>query len=814
MGNAGLADVFISYTGRDWGWASWLDFILREAGYTTKVQGYDFMVGQSFVNAMDEALKQSRLVACLLSPAYLDSRWCGEEWQAALVKEKLLPLRIAECALDGLLAPRAYLDLVGVAEAEARERIVAELKKQDGEDPRPKVKPAFPRGAAAAPSPRFPGSLPAIWNITEERNPYFTGRDQALVDLHQALTAGQTAALTQAIKGLGGVGKSQLALEYAFRHAGEYDGIWWLHAEESTTLARDYVALAPKLGVPVVTDEGQMVRQVREQLSQRQRILLIFDNATEPRTLAPYLPVHAARQVIVTTRAQTWPDAVAQDVHELPLDAAIAFLLKRTGQTDQAAAKDVAQRLGCLPLALEQAAAYAVQCQKKLADYAILLGKHGLDLLEKGHSHRYEKTVGTTWALAFEKVQVNCPAAADLLHLCAFLAPEDIYLRDLAGASQHLPERLAKILADELALDEAKATLLGFSLIRTDGEAIAIHRLVQDVTRKRMDPAAREQWLRTALRTVNQLFPSESYDVRKWDMCSRWLAHALIVVNWDKAEAVDTSACARILNLTGLHLKSKANYKEDEPLLRRALAINESNLGPNHPEVARTLSNLALLLQETNRLSEAEPLYRRALAIDEASLGPNHPEVAIYLNNLASLLQAANRLSEAEPLSRRALAIDEASLGPNHPNVAIYINNLAELLRVTNRLSEAEPLSRRALAIDEASLGPNHPNVARDLNNLASLLQATSRLSEAEPLFRRALAIDEASLSPSHPDVARDLNNLAELLRVTNRLSEAEPLFRRAVSIFGSSLGPDHPSTLTVRKNLGLLLAEQAKAKT
>jgi tetratricopeptide (TPR) repeat protein len=791
-----------------------LDFTLREAGYATKVQGYDFMVGKSFVNAMDEALKQSRLVACLLSPAYLDSRWCGEEWQAALVKDKLLPLRIAECDLDGLLAPRAYLDLVGVPEAEARERIVAELKKRDGENPRPKVKPAFPHSAALAPGPRFPGSLPAIWNITVERNPYFTGRDQALAELHQALTAGQTAALTQAIKGLGGVGKSQLALEYAFRHAGEYDGIWWLHAEEPTTLARDYVDLAPKLGVPVVTDEGQMVRQVREQLSQRQRILLIFDNATEPSALKDYLPVHGARQIIVTTRAHTWPDAVAQDVKELSLDAAIAFLLKRTGQTDQAAAKDVASRLGRLPLALEQAVAYVVKCEKKLVDYAILLGNHGLDLLEMGHAHRHEKTVGTTWALAFEKVQANCPAAADLLHLCAFLAPEDIYLRDLAGASQHLPERLAKILVDELALDEAKATLLGLSLIRSDGDAISIHRLVQDVTRKGMDPAAGEQWLRIALRTVNQLFPFEPYDVRAWDMCSRWLAHDLIVVNWDKADTVDPSACARILNQTGLHLKSKANYKEAEPLLRRALAINESNLGPNHPEVARTLSNLALLLQDTNRLPEAEPLCRRALAISEASLGPNHPEVAIYLNNLASLLQAANRLSEAEPLCRRALAIDEASLGPNHPNVAIYLNNLAELLRATNRLSDAELVFRRALAIDEASLGPNHPNVARDLNNLAQLLKATNRLSEAEPLSRRALAIDEASLSPNHPDVVRDLNNLAELLRVTNRLSDAEPLFRRAVSIFESSLGPDHPKTLTVRKNLELLLAEQGKAKT
>jgi tetratricopeptide (TPR) repeat protein len=770
MGNAERVDVFISYTGRDWGWASWLDFTLREAGYTTKVQGYDFMVGKSFVNAMDEALKQSRLVACLLSPAYLDSRWCGEEWQVALLKEKLLPLRIAECDLDGLLAPRAYLDLVGVAEVEARERIVAELKKRYGEDPRPKVKPAFPRSAVASPGPRFPGSLPAIWNITEERNPYFTGRDQALGDLHQALTAGKTAALTQAIKGLGGVGKSQLALEYAFRHVGEYDGIWWLHAEAPTTLARDYVDLASKLGVPVVTDEGQMVRQVREQLSQRQRILLIFDNATEPRALAPYLPVHAARQIIVTTRAHTWPDSAAQDVHELPLDVATAFLLKRTGQADQAAAKDVAQRLGCLPLALEQAAAYVVQCQKKLADYATLLGKHGLDLLERGHSHRYEKTVGTTWALAFEKVQANCPAAADLLYLCAFLAPENIYLRDLAGASQHLPERLAKILADELALDEAKAALLGFSLIRIDGEAIVIHRLVQDVTRKRMDPTARDQWLRTALRTVSELFPSDPDDVRTWDRCSRWLAHALIVVNWDKADTVEPSACARILNQTGLHLYAKANYKEAEPLFRRALAIKETNPGPNHPDVARCLNNLASLLRDTNRRSEAEPLFHRALAIDEASLGPNHPNVASDLNNLAVLLHAANRRSEAEPLFHRALAIGEASLGPNHPNVAIR------------------------------------------LNNLASLLHATNRRSEAEPLYRRALAINEASLGPKHPEVARNLHNLAWLLKATNRLSEGEPLFRRAVRIAEDSLGPNHPSTLTFRRNLELFLAEQGKA--
>ena len=169
--------------------------------------------------------------------------------------------------------------------------------------------------------------------------------------------------------------------------------------------------------------------------------------------------------------------------------------------------------------------------------------------------------------------------------------------------------------------------------------------------------------------------------------------------------------------------------------------------------------NLAGLLRQTNRPSEVEPLLRRALAIDEKSYGSDHPEVATDLNNLAGLL----RPSEAEPLFRRALAIDEKSYGPDHPEVATDLNNLAVLLSQTNRPSEAEPLYRRALAIDEKSYGPDHPNVAIRLDNLALLLQGTNRLSEAEPLFGRALAIDEKRYGPDHPTTERIRTNLRSL---------------------------------------------------
>jgi tetratricopeptide (TPR) repeat protein len=221
------------------------------------------------------------------------------------------------------------------------------------------------------------------------------------------------------------------------------------------------------------------------------------------------------------------------------------------------------------------------------------------------------------------------------------------------------------------------------------------------------------------------------------------------------------------------------------------------------------LGNLAELYSAQGRHAEAEPLMRRALAIDEKSFGPDHPNVAVALNNLAVLLHVTNRLVEAEPLMRRALAIFQKSLGPEHHKVANALANLGELLRVTSRLTEAEPLLRGALSIHEKSLGPEHPGVARDINNLAQLLQTANRLIEAEPLIRRALAIDEKSLGPEHPDVARDLNNLAQLLQATNRLAEAEPLMRRALDNNEKSLGSNHPTVANSINNLAWLLAKR-----
>ncbi len=237
-----------------------------------------------------------------------------------------------------------------------------------------------------------------------------------------------------------------------------------------------------------------------------------------------------------------------------------------------------------------------------------------------------------------------------------------------------------------------------------------------------------------------------------------------------------------------------------------------ADLLPENEQALRAeyLNTAGVFLLDLARNSEAEPLFEQALALREELHGPDHPDVAIGLNNLAQLIKATNRLTEAEPLMRRALEIDEAALGPDHPSVARDLNNLARLLHDTSRPTEAEYLMRRALEIDEAALGPDHPNVARDLNNLAQILHDTDRLAEAEPLMRRALEIDEAALGPDHRNVARDLNSLARLFRDTKRLAEAEPLLERAVAILDESLGADHPRSRTVAHNLAALRSELA----
>ncbi len=639
----------------------------------------------------------------------------------------------------------------------------------------------------------------------------FKGRDAFLVDLRKRLgvSDGRATAIVNrlAVHGLGGVGKTRAAVEYALRHGDDYTALLFVSAPTPAELRAN---LANLVGVLGMRADGMPVDQqlaaVLDWLNAHPGWLLIVDNVdTEEAAQEIHRLLVRLRSghVLITSRIGNWSAGVEPLELDVlaPVDAE-AFLMDRTPHRRKAAddalqAAAAARELDGLALALEQAGAFIDKQRLSFAEYLhrwtakrpLVLRWHDLRLMQ------YPASVAITWETTF--AQLKEPERR-LLDVLAWLAPEPIplFLLDAKPLVEAIPDPR-----------EALAGLAGYSLARFDasGSTVLVHRLVQEITRGRIPEAERTSTLQVALEAVNAVAVGNPADVRSWAVWTPLAPHAVAVSRSADVERF-TEPTARLMNQLGLYQKSRSQFGAAEPLYRCALAINEASYGPDHPTVAGDLNNLALLLQATNRLAEAEPLHRRALAIDEASYGPDHPTVALSLNNLALLLSATNRLAEAEPLYRRALVIDEASYGPDHPTVAIRLNNLAALLHDTNRLAEAEPLLRRALAIDESSYGPDHPEVATDLNNLAGLLSATNRLAEAEPLYRRALAIDESSYGRNHPAVARDRNNLAELLRDTNRLAEAEPLYRRALAIDEASYGPDHPEVATNLNNLALLL--------
>ena len=669
-----------------------------------------------------------------------------------------------------------------------------------------------------------PQNLPLVGSL-------FSGREEFLEQLRCVLVNKPThiAAVTakQRIHGLGGVGKTRVAVEYAKRYSQEYTALLFITADSPSSLDRNLANLcgALVLNLPekdAIEQEVQVAAAIRW-LRENAGWFLIVDNVdTSEAALAvqTLLQNLDSGHIVVTSRLSSWGDAV----QELALDVfseqtAQEFLLKRTegnrisSATDEADAGTLAGALGRLPLALEQAGAFIVKHRVGFQSYLERWKQQESKVLEWHDplKMKYPASVATTWQTSFDRLTQD---GRGLLNVLCWLAPDPIprtMIDKLSSTEDEQP----------IDVETGVADLAEYSLLRWTKdryESVEVHRLVEEITRYRLPEPDRFTWLQRALRMVDDFVPEEPdcYDVRSWPtIYTPGQSHIASVVQFAEQRIGPSPAkgsipdsfvapTVRLMSCLAGYLQTRAAYQEAEPLMRRALAIDEHSYGADHPDVAIDLNNLAQLLKATNRLSEAEPLMRRALAIDEQSYGPDHPSVAIDLNNLAMLLKATNRLSEAEPLMARVVTIFENSYGKEHPNVATALNNLAQLLQDTNRLSEAEPLMARVVTIFENSYGKEHPNVATALNNLAQLLQDTKRLSEAEPLMRRALAIDEQSYGPDHPKVAIRLNNLAQLLQATNRLSEAEPLSWRMVSIFvgfGKATGHEHPHMQAVLQN-------------
>src|SRR6266852_3329251 len=482
---------------------------------------------------------------------------------------------------------------------------------------------------------------------------------------------------------------------------------------------------------------------------------------------------------------------------------AVAFIARRTGRSDDDAARSLAETLGYLPLALEQACAYMEETGADVARYLDLFAQRRKELLARASaSSDYPDTVATTWELAIDRAGSS---AAELLNLFAFLAPDDIPLDVLRPKPGDAPQGLPPDLADPVVFDEALGSILRYSLAEVAGQICSVHRLVQAVARDRMTADQAATAATSAVTLVNGAFPFDSDDVRTWGLAARLLPHALAVTAYAEAMSAPPLAAGRLLNQAGLYMKGRAQFTLAKATFAQALAIAQAAYGPDHPTVATVVNNLGNLLRDLGDLAGARAAYERALRIDEAAYGPDHPEVAIRVNNLGLVLRALGDLAGARAAYQRALRIDEAAYGPDHPEVATDVNNLGGVLRDLGDLAGARAAFERALRIGEATYGPDHPEVARDVNNLGNVLRDLGDLAGARAALERALRIDEAAYGPDHPTVAIRVNNLGGVLQDLGDLAGARAAYVRALRTFETLFGESHPCAATVRRNLASL---------
>lgn len=569
-----------------------------------------------------------------------------------------------------------------------------------------------------------------------------------------------------ALSGLGGVGKTQIALEYAYRHQSDYEQVFWIRAEEPEELISGYLALAKALQIPGAQQEDQLAvaALAKHWLETYDHWLLVLDNADDLRQVKSYLP-KASGHILLTTRAQAL-GGLAQGllVNQMGRDEGALFLLRRSQvigdqadfsealETEQGLARQLTTEVDGLPLALDQAGAYIEEQCLSLEEYLELFQTEKEELLkERGRLDPDHPSVTVTFTLAFGKVAAANELAADLVRACAFLSPDAIPEEIFSEGVKELGEPLSPLADSKLALTKAIAEAVRFSLISRNKQTktLTIHRLVQEVLRGEMDQESQKRWVEAVMQAVAAVFPYAYY--KNWTQCARLFSHVQTVTQWIELYGVESEAAARLLNDTAYYLIGWERYSEAEPLFQKALGIRKRILGDEHLSAALSLNNLAALYKFQGRYSEAEPLYVESLGMYKRLLGDEHLYVSRSLSNLATLYEAQKRYRDAEALLVEALELRNRLLVSEDSFVADILYKLAALYKLQGRYSEAEPFYEESLGMYKRLLGDEHPSVALSLNNIAQLYEAQKRYSEVEPFYKEGLSIAERQLGEKHP---------------------------------------------------------------
>jgi hypothetical protein len=711
------------------------------------------------------------------------------------------------------------------------------------------VTETMPPGTAGAQDQ--PAGQPAVWGAVPARNPNFTGRVDLLEKLREQLTDKVTALLPHTLHGLGGVGKTQLAIEYVWRFASSYDLVWWISAEQPALIRSSLATLATRLELPSGEDLDKTLVAVHDALRTQnpyKRWLLVFDNADRPEDLDRFLSTPGGH-ILITSRNRAWSGvAETVEVDVFTRAESLELVNRRLPGAPAEEADRLAEAVGDLPLALEQAAAWMLATATPVPDYLRLLEEQVGQLLLESPPTNYPLPVVATWGLAFDQLSRQAPAAVQLLELCSFLGSEPVSVRLLPmGRYASLPSPLDATVRDEIPLRRAVRDIGRYGLAKVDParNSIEIHRLVQAVLRDRLTEEQRAAYQRSVhelLAAANPGNPTD--DPQSWPRHAELAPHVLPA----KLIEGDTLESHKVVLDQVRYLWVIGDYRSSWQLAENAYNDWNERLGSDYEQTLVVGRFLANALRSVGRTDEARALNEDIWARTRRTFGENHEHTLAVANSVGADLRWQGRWREARELDedilerhKRVFGEDDAStlnsannlavdlrllcdfarareldeetierrrrvIGDDHPLTLFGISSLSRDYYGLGDFQAALTLQRQSLPVHRAKLGPDHSDVMRATRVHTLTLRSLGEYGGACEIGEELVTRSQRVLGDDHPDTLGALTALANSLALVDRLTEARMAGEDALARYRNVLGNDNPFTLAAATNLAIAL--------
>jgi MinD-like ATPase involved in chromosome partitioning or flagellar assembly len=804
---ASSTQVYLSYVPEDRMWADWIEAVLTRAGFrvlprSTVLTGAG---GQGEAHGSIQAERELQLAPraiAVLSSAYLHSPDARSIWKTlssagtADTHRQLIPVRVSEIRITEPFNEHPAVDLARMDAAQATAKLLWALDR-----------PAQPQSRSASPAeePRFPGTVPPIWNVPA-RNADFTGRGATLELLRDKLAGGGRAVVVaQALYGLGGVGKTQIALEYAHRFMADYDLVWWVPSERAEEISGALADLARKMGLKVGDNVAEAAEVALEELRRdtTPHWLLIFDNADDPKQLEPYLPTGSGH-VIITSRNQAWThSAEPLEVDVFTRDESVSHLLRHVPQLDLADAKRVADALGHLPLAVEQASAWLEETGMPARVYVEQLATQSTRILALNQPPDYQTPVVATWNLSFERLKERSPAAVRLLQLLAFCSPGPISM-DLLYSDETNESLLPfdDTLNEKLMLGRVIRDISRFALVKVDQatNSLQIHRLVQAVIRSQMTDVQQTE----ARHEVHKILVGARPRQGETDDPSNWSTYDII---WPHLTPSQADECddprTRQLLIDWVRYQWKhGEFESGLTLARRLENLWGHQLGADHQQTLHLQFQISNILRSQGRFADARDLDTYVLDRQRAVLGADHPHALITANGLGADLRALGDFQAALALDQETYESFKEQFGEEYPRTLAAAHNLGSSLRLAGDCFPARRLDEETLDRQRQVLGRDHPHTLLSAASLALDLRAAGAFRESANLLRETWEKYREVLGDDMTETLLAATSLAVSLRKAGEQSEAMTLAQDTYERYKRRYGADAPDAQSCALNL------------